>query len=181
MGIMKKNKKEPEEKILDIDAGMKGTMTFHDPVNLRINGRFEGELRTKGSLTVGEKALVNADIHGESVTVAGKVTGDIIATREIKMLGSSRLVGDIHTPVLSIQPGAVLHGNCQMLTDSSKAGKLIAGETLTPDELAKYLEVDTSVIFDWAKKGRIPSVKDHGELRFDRDKVDEWIASEKIK
>ena len=32
------------EKILDVDASMQGTLSFNDPVNLRINGKFEGKL-----------------------------------------------------------------------------------------------------------------------------------------
>ena len=35
-------KKKLEEKILDVDAAMQGSLTFKDPVNLRINGKFEG-------------------------------------------------------------------------------------------------------------------------------------------
>ena len=33
-----------EEKILDVTASMQGTISFKDPVNLRILGSFEGKL-----------------------------------------------------------------------------------------------------------------------------------------
>ena len=46
-----------DEKVLEVDASMTGTLTFKDPVNLRINGRFDGTLDTKGSLTIGEKLV----------------------------------------------------------------------------------------------------------------------------
>ena len=54
-----KDKKQPNDsqgKILDVDASMQGTLSFKDPVNLRINGRFEGRLITKGTLTIGDRA-----------------------------------------------------------------------------------------------------------------------------
>jgi len=108
-------------------------------------------------------------------------TGDIIGSREVKIFAQARLIGNIQTPVLSVQPGAVLHGNCQMLTDASGEGQFVSGEFLTAEELAKYLEVETQVVVDWAEKGRIPSVKEGDSVCFDRSKIDEWIAQEKIK
>ena len=107
-----------EEKILDVDASMQGSLAFKDPVNLRINGRFEGKLDTKGRLTIGENAAVRADITGEEVTIDGKVTGNIFAQKEIKILSRAHIVGDITTPVLSVESGAVVQGKCQMLSYS---------------------------------------------------------------
>ncbi|MFA6610525.1 MAG: polymer-forming cytoskeletal protein, partial [Candidatus Omnitrophota bacterium] len=65
----KKDKRHEEEKILDVDAAMQGSLIFKDPVNLRINGRFEGLLNTKGNLMIGEAAAVNADITGDSIII----------------------------------------------------------------------------------------------------------------
>ncbi len=53
----RREKEQPTEvveqkKILDVDASMQGSLTFRDPVNLRIHGKFEGSLDTKGQLTV---------------------------------------------------------------------------------------------------------------------------------
>jgi len=55
-------KKNMEEKTLDVDVAMQGTLTFKDPVNLRINGKFEGNLDIRGNLTIGPTAVINADI-----------------------------------------------------------------------------------------------------------------------
>jgi len=62
-------RKEEEEKFLDVSAAMQGSLAFSDPVNLRINGKFEGTLTTKGKLVVGRNADVKADIIGENVMV----------------------------------------------------------------------------------------------------------------
>ena len=56
----KRDKKHEVEKTLDVDASMQGSLIFKDPVNLKINGRFEGTLNTKGNLMIGEHATVNA-------------------------------------------------------------------------------------------------------------------------
>ena len=48
---------------------------FRDPVNLRINGKFEGTLETKGNLIIGQTAVVKAGIIGDDIVVAGRIKG----------------------------------------------------------------------------------------------------------
>ena len=76
---------EPQERILDVTASMQGSLVFREPVSLRISGRFEGTLETQCELTVGESAQVRADITGDSITIAGRVEGKIIAKRSLKL------------------------------------------------------------------------------------------------
>ena len=65
---MAKKSTELQEKILDVDASMQGTISFKDPVNLRINGSFEGKLDTRGSLTIPHSM---ASIREKSLIVQG--------------------------------------------------------------------------------------------------------------
>lgn len=181
MAIMRREKGKPvEEKILDVDASMQGTLSFRDPVNLKINGKFEGTLDTRGSLTIGENATVQASIKGESITIAGKVTGNIMAQEILRILATGEVIGDIKTPVLEMREGAILQGNCQM----GKGGRVPpAGtrELLTAEELARYLEVETSSVLEWAERGKIPGVREGNFWKFDRAKIDEWVSNEKLK
>ncbi len=183
----RKQKEEPlpeveGKKVLDVDASMQGSLTFRDAVNLRINGRFEGSLDTKGNLTIGENAQVQANIVGEHIEVCGRVTGNVVATNSLSLSRRAHLVGDIRTPRLSIAEGAIFEGKCQMEVKESKPSRSTMQQTLmTVEELAKYLEVDAGSILDWAKAGKIPTQREGSSWKFDRDKVDVWIASEKIK
>ncbi len=178
--MRRKSADEGREKILDVDATMQGTLAFRDPVNLRINGSFEGNLDTKGNLTIGEHAVVRATIKGENITVAGRVFGDIVAIKELKLMPPANVTGNIRTPRLSILEGSVLDGKCDMSKqgggsqDSSK-------NMLSADELAKYLEVEKSMIFEWAKSGKLPAVKDRDTWQFNKETVDKWIADGKVK
>jgi cytoskeletal protein CcmA (bactofilin family) len=88
-------KDEGGDRWLEMDASMTGTLTFKDPVNLQINGRFEGTLDTKGNLSIGEKAEVKATIRGEAITIAGTVNGDVTASSRVELLPSARVVGRI--------------------------------------------------------------------------------------
>ncbi|MBU0759569.1 MAG: polymer-forming cytoskeletal protein [Candidatus Omnitrophica bacterium] len=166
-----------EQKLLDVDASMQGTLTFKDPVNLRINGSFEGKLDTKGSLIIGENATVQADIIGEEIVVGGKVTGNIRAQKQLQMLSRAHVVGDITTPVLIIESGAVMQGKCEMMGRYSEQ----RSNAFNADQLAKYLEVEVSNILSWANSGKIPAFKEGDDWRFDRGMIDEWIAKERAK
>ena len=165
-----------EPKILDVDASMQGSLAFKDPVNLRINGNFDGKLDTKGSLTIGENATIRADINGEEIIIGGKVTGNVTAQKQMKILSHAHIVGDITTPLLSVESGAVIQGKCQMLNYPGKKERVF-----NVDEMAKYLEIEVSNIVKWANSGRIPAFKEGDEWKFDRTMVDEWAAKEKTK
>ncbi len=167
----KKTEPELEEKILNVDASMQGTLSFKDPVNLCINGNFDGNLDTKGRLTIGRTAVVHADIKGEYVLIGGRVAGEVIASRELKIAATAQLTGNIKTPSLSVEQGAVFQGKCEMFPATE-------GAFLTVDEVARYLEVDAATVCDWAKKGEIPASPDGDGWKFDKAKIEQWVAAE---
>ncbi len=177
----KRDKKHEGERVLDVDASMQGSLSFKDPVNLHINGRFEGILNTKGNLMIGEHASVNADITGESIIVAGRVNGNISAAKELKLIAPACVVGDVTTPLLSISEGAIFDGNCKMLAKAPSTEGRGSNVMMTPEELAKYLEVEVGVISEWVSSGKIPGMKEGDNWRFDRNRIDEWVAEGKIK
>lgn len=181
----KKGKKsEVEEKQLDVNASMQGNMVFKDPVNLKINGTFEGSLTTKGNLTIGESAEVDADIIGENIIIAGKVTGDIIAEKSLKLISPARVMGDIKSPSLEVNEGAILHGDCHMIFDEAeltRMGDKNKRGLMSLEEVARYLEVDPSTVTAWADSGKLRGRRDNSGWRFERVTVDEWVKNEKIK
>lgn len=176
----KKDKKQEIEKVLDVDASMQGSLVFKDSVNLKISGRFEGTLNTKGALMIGENAVVNADITGDSIVVAGKINGNIHAVKELKLISPACVVGDVRTPLLSVAEGAILEGNCRMLS-KAKSDHIAGQNIMSSEELAKYLEVDMGLINEWVSSGRLHGVKEGDGWKFDRREVDEWVASGRIK
>jgi excisionase family DNA binding protein len=177
MGRFTKKSQKEDQKILDVDASMQGTLSFKDPVNLRINGKFEGKLVTKGTLTIGKGANVNAEIVGEIVTIAGKIKGEIRATKELCLKSQAQVEGNIESPVLSIEKGAKLNGQINM---SSVSKEEFSKKMLDIDEVAKYLEIEKSLVLEWANNGRLPGKKDGNKWRFDRELVDSWVSNEKI-
>jgi cytoskeletal protein CcmA (bactofilin family) len=82
---------------------------------LRVDGRFSGRIQsTGGALIVGSGGQVDANIEVSVATIHGIVTGDIIATDRIELGRAAKLTGNIQTPSLMIEQGAVFEGSCKM-------------------------------------------------------------------
>ncbi len=174
---MAKKKEELQEKILDVDASMQGSITFKDPVNLRINGSFEGKLDTRGSLTIGENARVRANIHGDKIVIAGKVKGDVSSTHSLSLVAPAVVEGNLTTPSLSVAEGAILEGQVRML--GVKEGD-VPDVNLTLRDVAQYLEVEAEVVEEWARQKKIPGHEENGEWVFKKSAVDRWIQQERV-
>ncbi|MFH1691802.1 MAG: polymer-forming cytoskeletal protein [Candidatus Omnitrophota bacterium] len=104
-----------EDKIVNIEAGMQGNLKFTGPVNLKLNGDFEGDLEARGVLIIGEKANVKAKtVKGDSITILGRVEGHILCSERLELSASARVIGNVETPILVMAAGALLRGECQM-------------------------------------------------------------------
>ena len=55
--------------------------------------------------------MIEANIFGENVTVAGHVNGNIVARGTLEILASGVLNGDVKAGNLVVETGAVLRGN----------------------------------------------------------------------
>jgi cytoskeletal protein CcmA (bactofilin family) len=114
-GGAKQNKpSRPREFTTHINDGTEidGKITFTGTVLL--NGRVRGEITSTDTLVVGEKGVINATIRAGVVEVSGEVVGNITAADRIELHPSCRVYGDIEAPVVIIDEGALLEGQCRM-------------------------------------------------------------------
>jgi len=173
-GEKKQQRFEPVSKTIEINAEMHGSLAFKEEVDLKINGQFTGSLDVRGTLTVGGRAEVAADINGDNVVIAGKVKGNMKISKMLTLLPTAVLIGDISAPKLNIVEGAIFQGNCQMsLTE--------AGESLNIKELAVYLELEESTIIELVRSGKIPVIREGDILKFERSQIDTWAVSGMVK
>ncbi len=98
--------------ILGDDIVFRGKLQFNN--RLRINGKFKGQITTGGDLIIGSSAEVEADIEAGSVTLQGRLKGNVVAYRRVELLNQSRLSGDLKTPELQIETGSRFSGSCIM-------------------------------------------------------------------
>jgi cytoskeletal protein CcmA (bactofilin family) len=91
---------------------------------LRIDGKFSGRIASPtGTLIVGAGGVVDANIEVSIATIQGTVNGDIIATQRIELGRAGKLNGNIQTPSLMIEQGAVFEGSCKMIQQKAAAEK----------------------------------------------------------
>jgi len=76
-----------------------------------------------GTVVVGEKGVVNAEISVNMAVVMGEVNGTIDAKERIEVYPPGRLGGDIRSPIVSIEPGGIFNGNCVMKPSTESAAK----------------------------------------------------------
>jgi cytoskeletal protein CcmA (bactofilin family) len=98
---------------LDRGSKVSGKLTFDGPA--RIDGHVDGEIHAKEAITIGESAVLTAQIRAASVIIAGKVSGDVVASQRIEIRPSAKVLGNITSPLLVIHEGAVFEGRCAMV------------------------------------------------------------------
>jgi cytoskeletal protein CcmA (bactofilin family) len=102
---------------LDKGTNMTGELEFAG--TLRIDGNFQGSISTTDNLVIGEHAVVHANIKVGEIEIHGQFFGTIEAQTRVEIFPSGRVRGDIHTPVLCVNPGARLDGGIRMADENA--------------------------------------------------------------
>jgi len=82
--------------------------------DIRIDGSLKGNLNTKGKVVIGPTGKVNGEVICKNSEVSGIIEGKITVGQLLNLKASSKILGDIATSKLSIEPGAIFSGNCKM-------------------------------------------------------------------
>ena len=98
--------------LLGKGSEFEGKLTFEGQV--RIDGKFSGQIFTKDTLVIGDGARVNAEINAGTVIVNGVVEGNIRATQIIELHQPGRIKGNLEAPALSMDRGVIFEGSCKM-------------------------------------------------------------------
>lgn len=89
---------------------------------LRVDGHLSGQVKSEGgTLIVGNNGQVDADIEVAVATIHGSVNGDIIASQRLELGRAAKVNGNIQTPSLVIEQGAVFEGSCRMVQQQKAA------------------------------------------------------------
>jgi cytoskeletal protein CcmA (bactofilin family) len=83
---------------------------FYVNGSILIEGKFQGDIRTDDQLIVGPSGRVRTDIHARRVTIAGTLIGNIAASEEVILLHTGKVLGNIVTPKLTVEPGVITEG-----------------------------------------------------------------------
>src|SRR6266404_3342486 len=123
---------------------------------MRVDGHLSGRITSSsGTLIVGANGKVDANIEVAIAVVHGTVNGDIIATQRLELGRAAKLNGNIQTPSLIIEQGALFEGTCKMIKMNAGVNKpKIEGRDAQPLDTSSMPAVSA----DATKRTEMPSV-----------------------
>jgi len=105
--------------VLTADCEFKGALAFSG--ELQLHGRVEGTIESEGgTLTIGEEAMLKAEVKVNDVLIYGKVQGNIYATGRVELRGKAEVYGDIHSNRLAMDDGVVFVGKSNALSGKNQ-------------------------------------------------------------
>ena len=103
------------EKGVSVEGRLDTTGTF------RIDSPMKGTLTSDEKLILGDNARIQGQIEGNYIVIRGRFDGTIRAKGKVEIQTKAIVTGEIHTPCLIIEPGAVFDGRCHMLATNQAA------------------------------------------------------------
>lgn len=111
--MKKKESADHISTLLGVGTAIDGTLEFKDTI--RLDGAVNGKINSdRGTVIIGERAVVEAQIRVGTAIIKGTVTGHIQASDRIEIYPPAKITGDIQAPVVSIETGVFFNGNCSM-------------------------------------------------------------------
>lgn len=86
------------------------------PGTFRLDCAMKGNVHSAGTLILGEHASFEGQIEGNLVVIAGRFDGTIRAKGKVELQAHAVVTGEISTPCLIMDPGALFDGQCHMHT-----------------------------------------------------------------
>ncbi|MCK4554658.1 polymer-forming cytoskeletal protein [Candidatus Parcubacteria bacterium] len=108
------------ETIIGPSVKVKGD--FNSQGNIIVEGIVQGNLKTKGSLLIGNKAKITADVEAKEAKIGGEVKGNVKIKGYLELTATAKIFGDVEADSLSVERGAILNGKCTMVGEERGAG-----------------------------------------------------------
>src|SRR5262245_5059077 len=106
---------------LDRGSHLQGELTFE--ATFRVDGRFNGTVRSQGDLIVGEGGDIEGNFEVGQILISGTVRGTVTALRKVEITATGKVYADLATPSLVIGDGAHFEGRCAMTRAASEPPK----------------------------------------------------------
>lgn len=82
--------------------------------NIRIEGRVNGNIKSKSKIALGNGSRVEGNITAQNADIEGEVKGRVDIAEMLVLKSTAVVNGDIATGKLVVEPGAVFNGSCKM-------------------------------------------------------------------
>lgn len=119
--------------------------TFIVKGSFQIDGKFEGDLKIDGHLIIGTNGRVKTStILTESITIAGTLIGNIDAKKEVIVIETGRVLGNIEAPKIDVGEGAIIQGEMTITGGQKKNITKVVEESFTVNKPSEYSDIDNS-------------------------------------
>ena len=128
----KESAKERRESVFGPGVTIEGKI--EGDADLRIAGKFKGDIQIKGDVNIEKGAYLAAKINAANVIVAGEIEGNIIASSQIRLVESGQIIGDLKATTLTVAAGSRMRGHVEFGWSASEAAKFTNGRAQEPDK-----------------------------------------------
>jgi cytoskeletal protein CcmA (bactofilin family) len=108
-----------------LEQGVKLEGRLESAGTFRVDCTSRGTLVSHETLILGENASVEGEIEGNHVIIAGRFHGTVRAKGRVEIQTKAIVSGEIFTPCLVMEPGALFDGRCHMLTSAQAATPVV--------------------------------------------------------
>ena len=94
-----------------------GTQIIGDIISagdVRIDGTLNGNIKLNGRLVIGPNGKVEGNVNCQNADISGEIKGTVQVAEMLALKATAKILGDMVTGKLSIEPGAVFTGSCNM-------------------------------------------------------------------
>ncbi|MGL4344355.1 MAG: bactofilin family protein [Cellulosilyticaceae bacterium] len=112
------------ETLIAMDVELTGDLVCEK--SIRIEGKIKGNISSKGKVIIGEKALIEGNIHAKSIVVYGKIEGNVEVQDSLEIMETGELYGELIAPKLYVALGGIVCGQSKMkkqIVTEEKQGK----------------------------------------------------------
>ncbi|HBE82411.1 MAG: polymer-forming cytoskeletal protein [Blastocatellia bacterium] len=136
---------------------------------LRVDGHLVGSVASEsGTLIIGTNGQVDANIMVSAAMINGVVNGDIMATEKVQLGRTARVIGNIQTPRIIIEEGAIFEGSCSMMKAREDVEKQTAeAESLYRTANSQAYETSSDAAGDFGSSDEAASDVDEDEAKAD--------------
>lgn len=117
-----------------ISEGTKLNGTINTQNDIRIAGKTDGELTTKGKLIVTSSGVVEGDVKAQDADIAGKINGELRVSNKMTLRQSAVVEGDIYTKTLVVEEGAEMNGAFRMGAESTASQATLKSDASSSNE-----------------------------------------------
>ena len=114
---------------------------FYVNGSILIEGKFQGDIKTDDQLIVGPTGRVKTDITARRVTIAGTLIGNVSAAEEVTLLHTGKVLGNITTPKLVVEPGVVTDGKVTITSGQADDSRRLIEESFGADAEESFASI----------------------------------------